>query len=79
MMNQPELTPEENAILLDFIWNCFENGSWDKSWMELYYHVMVDAHIWKALGEKVDDKFIKELKNESLSSRWECKRQVIRY
>ena len=72
-MKQPELTPEENAILLDFIWNCFENGSWDNSWMELYYYVMRDAHIWKALGAKVDDKFIKELKNEVLTNRWSVK------
>ena len=78
-MKQPELTAEENAILLDFIWKHFESGSWDKSWMELYYHVMVDAHIWKALGEKVDNKFIKELKNEVISGRWECKRRIIRY
>lgn len=73
-MKHQELTPDENAILLDFIWNCFENGSWDKSWMELYYHVMIDAYIWKALGEKVDDKFIKEMKSEDLSSRWKCQR-----
>lgn len=72
-MKYQELTSEENAILLDFIWNCFENGSWDKSWMELYYYVMIDAHIWKALGEKVDDKFIKELKNEVLTNRWSVK------
>lgn len=71
-MKQPELTSEENAILLDFICECFSNNSWDKSWMELYYHVMVDATIWKALGEKVDDKFIKEMKSEDLSSRWKC-------
>ena len=25
-MKQPELTPEENAILLDFIWDCFEKN-----------------------------------------------------
>ena len=69
-MKYQELSPEENAILLDFIWEQFKN--WDKSWYELYCHVMIDAHIWKALGEKVDDKFIKELKSEDLSSRWKC-------
>ena len=78
-MKQPKLTPEENAILLDFICDCFSNNYWDKSWAELYYHVMVDAHIWKALGAKVDDKFIKELKNEVLSGGWKCKRRIIRY
>ena len=72
-MKQPKLTPEENSILLDFIWDCFENKSWNKSWMELYYYVMVDAHIWKALGAKVDDKFIKELKNEVLTNKWSIK------
>jgi len=71
-MKQSKLTPDENAILLDFIWDCFENKSWDKSWMELYCYVMRDAHIWKALGEKVDNKFIKELRNENLSNRWKC-------
>ena len=68
-MKQPKLTPEENAILLAFIWDCFENTSWDKSWMELYYYVMRDAHIWKALGETVNDVFIKELKNEVCTNR----------
>lgn len=72
-MKHTELTPEENEILLDFILECFSNNSWDKSWAELYYHVMVDAHIWKALGEKVDNKFIEELKSEDLSSRWSVK------
>ena len=72
-MKYQELTSEENAILLDFIWDCFENKSWDKSWMELYYHVMIDAHIWKALGESVNDVFIKELKNEVLTNRWGVK------
>ena len=72
-MKQSKLTPEENAILLDFIWDCFENKSWDKSWMELYYYVMRDAHIWKALGEPVNDVFIKELKNEVLTNRWGVK------
>ena len=73
-MKQPELTPDENAILLDFIWDCFENGSWNKSWMELYCYVMRDAYIWKALGEPVNDVFIKELKNEVLSGGWQCQR-----
>ena len=72
-MKQPKLTPEENAILLNFICDCFSNNSWDKSWAELYYHVMVDAHIWKALGAKVDDKFIKELKNAVITNRWSVK------
>ena len=72
-MKHTELTPDENAILLDFIWDCFSNNYWDKSWTELYYYVMRDAHIWKALGEKVDDKFIKELKNEVLTNRWRVK------
>ena len=81
MMNQPELTLEEKDFLNSYIDQRFGSSSWD-NWdkrLKLYYHVMIDAHIWKALGEKVDDKFIKELDNESLSSRWECKRQVIRY
>ena len=69
-MKYQELMPEENAILLDFIWEQFKD--WDKSWYELYYHVMIDAHIWKALGKKVDNKFIKELKSENLSNRWKC-------
>lgn len=65
-MKYQKLSPEENTILLDFIWKHFESGSWDKSWYELYCHVMIDAHIWKALGKKVNDDFIKELRNESI-------------
>lgn len=68
-MKQPKLTPEEITILLNFIRDCFEKKSWDKSWMELYCYVMRDAHIWKALSETVNDVFIKELKNEVCTNR----------
>ena len=72
-MKQPKLTPEENAVLLDFILECFSNNSWDKSWAELYYYVMRDAHILKSLGETVNYVFINELKNEVLTNRWSVK------
>ena len=68
MMKQPELTPEEKVFLNSYIDQRFGSSSWD-NWdkrLKLYYSVMIDATIWKALGGKVDDKFIKELDNESI-------------
>lgn len=68
MMKQPELTLEEKDFLNSYIDQRFGSSSWD-NWdkrLKLYYHVMIDATIWKTLGGKVDGNFIKVLNNESI-------------